>query len=347
MVEAKGGIVAYYVGISTTSWNGLSYCLNGLTFEQLVQTQENQVYDKTLKWTGATWCMNVTASIAAVNGVDSDWRGMETLKSDFGPGISVRTSGNFQQAPASAAGSRILLNNEHWPTMATLQIGMTNVSTANGINAYDGTAEDIPSDLEGSWRTYDINWVTGNCDINRNGTPVMGSPLHTHVPSNTDMCLVYDARKASASFTVDYTFVRPYIASEPEHDSWGVLETYSSGGSVTITSTPVTTGSVNVTYSYQLVATGSGITWSFTSDAGWLSIDPVTGLLNGTPTATGTFYVNVTATSGIYSDTQNYVLTINDLAWIDETMNMIMALVPVLVLLALLGVVVAVIGRRD
>jgi hypothetical protein len=116
-----------------------------------------------------------------------------------------------------------------------------------------------------------------------------------------------------------------------------------------ITSTPILTGTVNVSYSYQVVATGEDITYSLVTNATGLIIDPDTGLVSGTPTGAGTFYVEVTATNGGGTDVQNYTLTVvaNPLTWIDETMNMIMALVPVLVLLALLGVVVAVIGRRS
>ena len=117
------------------------------------------------------------------------------------------------------------------------------------------------------------------------------------------------------------------------------------GSPVDITSSPVTSGYVNVSYSYQVVATGTGMTYSFHSDAGWLSIDPLTGLLNGTPTASGSFYVNVTVTSGSYSDYQNYTLTIlpASFAALDDMMDIMIALIPLLLLLLLM---VAVVGSK-
>jgi len=119
------------------------------------------------------------------------------------------------------------------------------------------------------------------------------------------------------------------------------------GSPVTITSSPVLTGSVNISYSYQVVASGTGITYSVDSDAAWLSIDPATGLINGTPTAVGTFYVHVTATSGDYNDYQNYSLKIDNLGWIVGVTDLIWSVFPIFLMLMFLGIIAMALRRRD
>ena len=119
------------------------------------------------------------------------------------------------------------------------------------------------------------------------------------------------------------------------------------GSPVTITSSPVLTGSVNISYSYQVVASGTGITYSVDSDAAWLSIDPATGLINGTPTAVGTFYVHVTATSGDYNDYQNYSLKIDNLGWIVGVTDLMWSVFPIFLMLMFLGIIAVALRRRD
>ncbi len=67
-----------------------------------------------------------------------------------------------------------------------------------------------------------------------------------------------------------------------------------------ITTSDVTAGVAGVEYSVDYAAAdadGDTLTWSLVTTAGWLSIDPATGLLNGTAEA-GTFTVQVTVSDG-------------------------------------------------
>ncbi|MBT0664575.1 DUF2341 domain-containing protein [Geobacter pelophilus] len=65
-----------------------------------------------------------------------------------------------------------------------------------------------------------------------------------------------------------------------------------------ITSSPVTTASVGVTYSYQVTATGTSLVYSLDSSPAGMSINTTTGLINWTPTAAGSTVVTVRVTSG-------------------------------------------------
>ena len=79
------------------------------------------------------------------------------------------------------------------------------------------------------------------------------------------------------------------------------------------TSTPVTAGVQNVAYTYAPTADGNGVlTFNLSTDvaAAWLSIDPTTGELSGTPDVGATIVVNLTVDDGTNSDTQGFTLVI-------------------------------------
>ncbi len=87
-------------------------------------------------------------------------------------------------------------------------------------------------------------------------------------------------------------------------------------GPLTITTTSVLDGTLDVPYSATLVATGGTppISWSNTGGAlpTGLSLNPLTGVISGTPTATGTFNFSVTATDTTGAHlTQQLTITIN------------------------------------
>ena len=81
----------------------------------------------------------------------------------------------------------------------------------------------------------------------------------------------------------------------------------------------------NVTYTATDIDKGDSITWTYSSNASWLSLDATVGRLSGTPTNddVGRFWVNVTATdNGGLSDFHNFtleVINVNDLPVITST----------------------------
>jgi len=91
----------------------------------------------------------------------------------------------------------------------------------------------------------------------------------------------------------------------------GVFDTVSVATAVpTITSAKTAGGIVDSSFSFQLVATNSTYHYTVTGLPGGLSINIGTGLISGTPTASGTFPVVVTATNALGTTTDNLVITV-------------------------------------
>jgi hypothetical protein len=100
------------------------------------------------------------------------------------------------------------------------------------------------------------------------------------------------------------------IASHYQNGAAGYCEQQTS--EVAITSTPVTTASVDVPYSYQVTATGNPApTFSLVQNPAGMSITPQ-GLISWTPTQNGSFPVQVRATSGSTSATQDFTIVVAD-----------------------------------
>jgi hypothetical protein len=83
------------------------------------------------------------------------------------------------------------------------------------------------------------------------------------------------------------------------------------------TSEPLTEARNRIAYEYQATLDNEGV-FGLVTDASFLSIDPETGLVSGTPDSFGTFHVNVSATlMGYLTIWQNYTLVIED-TWAPE-----------------------------
>ena len=82
----------------------------------------------------------------------------------------------------------------------------------------------------------------------------------------------------------------------------------------TITSTPITTATVDQAYSYNVNATdpdGDTLTYSLTTNPPGMTIKSWNGLISWTPAATGDYDVTVKASDGDLFDTQSFVITVN------------------------------------
>ncbi len=239
MVFAKGNIYLYYTGWTDAfTWNGLQCARSGIPFDQLVQTQENQVYNKTLKWEGTLWCMNITSSVAIINGATAMWRSMESIQSDFSPGVMFRANGNFHASPSGASqASRMYLGDCHYPLVSGVdnnQVALCYGGTVNHFSTWaaGGSGASAETNIDGNSGAWDIYWSPSSLIARERGVEKMGSPLTTEIPTNNNMSVIFDAMDTSMSFTIDSTFVRPYIASEPAHGGWSDLcvYTYTGGG---------------------------------------------------------------------------------------------------------------------
>ena len=77
-----------------------------------------------------------------------------------------------------------------------------------------------------------------------------------------------------------------------------------------ITSTGTTSGTVNQFFSYQITATNSPTSYGASGLPAWLSVNSITGLISGTPTASSTFSVTVTATNAGGTGSKTVTITI-------------------------------------
>ena len=87
-----------------------------------------------------------------------------------------------------------------------------------------------------------------------------------------------------------------------------------------ITSTAVTTGTVNTLYQYDVEATGGPApTYSLTTPPAGMTINTTTGLIQWTPTSAGLFPVTVVATNTEGTDTQSFSINVTEPPQITST----------------------------
>ena len=86
----------------------------------------------------------------------------------------------------------------------------------------------------------------------------------------------------------------------------------STGVKPTITTTSLTNGQANQSYSFTPTATGtSPITWSASGLPSGLSVNSSTGVISGIPTTAGTYSITLTATNAYGSDSKTLTLTVS------------------------------------
>lgn len=78
-----------------------------------------------------------------------------------------------------------------------------------------------------------------------------------------------------------------------------------------ITSAATATGMVGAAFSYQITASNSPTSFSATVLPGWLSVNPGTGLISGTPTTAGTVNLTISASNTAGAGTASLIITIN------------------------------------
>ena len=91
------------------------------------------------------------------------------------------------------------------------------------------------------------------------------------------------------------------LSSEPTNDP-------------TIISTPITTASVGITYTYNVDATdtdGDILTYTLTNPPTGMTINSSTGLISWTPTEEGDYSVTVKVSDGKSTDTQSFTITVS------------------------------------
>jgi len=106
------------------------------------------------------------------------------------------------------------------------------------------------------------------------------------------------------------------------------------------TSTPIITGKNNTYYSYTVTAHDNNsdeLTFDLdtTTNATFLSINPVSGLISGTPTVPGFYIVSINVTDGTFVRWQNYTLTITTTQYSELNTLLIIAIIAIMMLLTI------------
>ncbi len=159
------------------------------------------------------------------------------------------------------------------------------ITTSNVLSAYVGTAYSVDyaaTDADGDTLTWSLTTDAAWLGINAATGMLSGTPLLANVGTFSVNVSVSDGR-GGTDFTV-FT-----------------LTVINNNQAPVIITNNVPTGKVNVLYSVDYNATdadGDTLTWARQTNATWLSINAATGVLSGTPTAAGTFWVNVTVSDG-------------------------------------------------
>ena len=113
---------------------------------------------------------------------------------------------------------------------------------------------------------------------------------------------IFDNGSPVKSTTQSFTI---HVSEESEPDSQAPF----------ITSTPVTSATVNQTYAYNVDAAdpnGDTLTYSLTTKPTGMTINSITGLINWTPTSTGDYDVTVRVSDGSLSDTQSFTIHVTE-----------------------------------
>ena len=170
------------------------------------------------------------------------------------------------------------------------------------------------------WYTVRVEWDNDNKDFSvyRDGVLMWESKLEEGVPITDNG--VYPVTSPWPWLPVD---LKIHLGSGPNRYSskmpnvvyrnFQVVSTGSiSNTAPVITSSAVTTGSVGQLYSYDVNASGNPTpTYSLTQNPSGMTIDPTSGLIQWTPSATGNVNVTVKASNGISPDaTQSFTINV-------------------------------------
>jgi len=181
----------------------------------------------------------------------------------------------------------------HAPTITSTPITSATVNRAYAYNV-DAT------DPDGDTLTYSLTTKPTGMTINSSTGLIKWTPTST---GDYDVTVeVFDNGSPVKSTTQSFT-IHVEEESEPTNQA------------PNITSTPITTATVDVLYTYNVNATdpdGDTLTYSLTTSPTGMTINSSTGLISWTPTSTGDYDVTVRVSDGSLFDTQSFTITVGD-----------------------------------
>ncbi len=209
--------------------------------------------------------------------------------------------------------------NTYDPDIVLLHIGTNNTSEAaevedilDKIDAYESSNKPVTVIL--ALIINRMNYHSGTTNFNN----TIEAMALDRISAGDDIIIVDMENDAGIDYSLDMTDDKHPNASgyEKMADLWysaltGVLNT--GDYPPTINSSPITYVTIGGSYSYDVSASGSPApNYSLTTAPSGMTINSATGLIEWTPSSTGSYNVTVTASNSEGSDTQNYTIVVGD-----------------------------------
>jgi Putative Ig domain len=144
------------------------------------------------------------------------------------------------------------------------------------------------SDADGNKLTFSIANRPGWTSFNTSTGVLTGTPFSNHIGTYSGIVISVSDGSTKVSLP-----------------SFSLVVKANANKSPTVSGTPSTTAKVGAAYSFQPTGKdpeGKALTWSIMNKPAWANFNTSTGLLSGTPTATGTFSgIYISASDGVSS----------------------------------------------
>ena len=209
--------------------------------------------------------------------------------------VTIEVFDNGTPVKSIAQSFTIHVSEESEPTSQAPTITSTPDTTATVNQTY---AHDInATDLDGDTLTYSLTVKPTGMTINSTTGLINWTPTSTG-----DYDVIVRVSDGELFDTQSFT-----IHVSEESDPANLAPN--------ITSTSITTATVDVLYTYNVNATdpnGDTLTYSLTVKPTGMTINSTTGLINWTPASIGDYDVTVKVSDGYLIDTQSFIITVGD-----------------------------------